>query len=263
MSKLITIKFVAFVLCAFSLPVFGQSNRKIEQELVKHIKNIQKWSNYGNNRNTDLLEKENDVFKIKLLKYIKKPSTLKYQFNDLRKHLFISTSEDGMFRIYSWDTESGGTAHFYETVYQFQGKNGKVNSKSYDLTEGDNGSFVSDVFQLNTKAGMVYLARFTSILSTSAAYQSINLFKIENNSLNDKIRLLKTDTGIENSLGFEYDFFSVVDRKERPIKLILYDKSTKSIKIPIVVKDETFQYGKVTDKFITYKFNGTYFVNVD
>lgn len=43
-------------------------------------------------------------------------------------------------------------------------------------------------------------------------------------------------------------------------KLISYDKENKVIKIPVAIIDNDFQNGKVTDKFINYKFNGNYFL---
>ena len=252
-----------FFAFAFVLPVFGQSDEQIERELVGHIKNIQKWSSYANPSGEDSSEKlsqENETFKDKLLKYTKQPATLKYEFKELDELISIATTEDGRFRIYSWDTETGGTMHFFEKVYQFQGADGRVYSKTDNLTEGDAGSFVYDIFTIDTNNGKVYLVCTTAILSTSDAYQSVKLFKIENDSLNDQVRLIKTQTSVKNSLGFEYDFFSVVDREERPVKLIHYDKAAKAIKMPVVLKDEKFRYGRVTDKFIVYKYNGQHFV---
>ena len=58
-------------------------------------------------------------------------------------------------------------------------------------------------------------------------------------------------------ISVEFDFFSVVDRPERPVRVIKYDKSKKIIYIAIVHED-----GKVTDKFIQYKFNGNYFEKI-
>lgn len=254
---------IIFVLLAFSLCAFGQSNRKIEQELVRHIKNIEKWSEYGGGYDparSEKLSRENAIFQKKLLKYTKRASTLKYKFAELDKYLSMAASEDGKLRVFSWDTQSGGSMHFYETVYQYQGKNGKVYSKPDALDEGDPGSFAHEIFTLNTKTENIYLVYSTSILSNANSAQWITLFKIGKNFLTDNVKLVKTDEGIENYLGMEYDFFSVADREERPIKLIRYDKASKSIKIPVVVPDEKFVYGKVTDDFITYKFDGKYFV---
>ena len=261
--------FITFILLALALPAFGQTNAEIEQELVVHIKNIQKWSNYGSDSGKEPLAEENELFKKKLLDYTKNASTLNYQFSELKKYLSgLTTSEDGKLRIYSWDTETGGTLHFFDNVFQYQGNDGKVYSKSNIWDEadagatGDNrdtGAFVTDIFDIDTKNGKVYLADFTAVFSTALGYEFIDLFRIEGNSLNDKIKLIKTKSGLTNSLGFEYSFGSVKDSKE-PINLILYDKKTKTIKIPVVIKDKKFSDGRVTDKFINYKFDGTYFL---
>ena len=48
-----------------------------------------------------------------------------------------------------------------------------------------------------------------------------------------------------------------MDKPERPVRLIKYDKIKKIIYIPIVLED-----GKVTDRYIQYKFNGSYFEKV-
>jgi len=84
--------------------------------------------------------------------------------------------------------------------------------------------------------------------------QVLYVWSVENGKLNQSVKLIKTAEGINYYIGFEYDFFSVVDRPERPVKLIKYDKSKKIIYIPVVYDD-----GTVTKKFIQYKFNGKYF----
>ena len=152
--------------------------------------------------------------------------------------------------------------HSFENVYQYQGKGGKVYSKAVKREDGDAGGFYTDIFQVEAKGGRAYLARFSAILMTSLSYQSIDLFKIENSALNDRIKLFKTKSGLQNSIGFQYNFFSVVDRPERPIKLILFDDKTKTVKIPVVIQKTENDYGDVTDRFINYKFNGKYFIKV-
>ena len=248
---------------AFTLSVCAQSNEQIERELVGHIKNIQKWSVYGSDYQDDALSKENEIFADKLLKYTKTASTLSYEFGELAKHLSIATAEDGNLRVFSWDTEDGGTMHNFATVYQYRGADGKIRSKIRDLGEGDAGSFVYDVFTLNTKSGKVYLVCTTFIGSTNDHYQAVRLYKIKGDALDDAVKLIKTKSGLTDSLGFEYNFFSVVNRAERPVKLISFDKKTGTIKIPVVIEDKEFPNGRVTNKFISYKFNGTYFVKVN
>jgi len=57
---------------------------------------------------------------------------------------------------------------------------------------------------------------------------------------------------------FEFDFFSVIDKSERPVKLIYYDKDKKTLRIPVVLDK-----GVVTNRFITYQFTGRYFEKIN
>ena len=73
------------------------------------------------------------------MKYTKNASTLDYKFSGLQESMYIATSEDGNFRIYSWDTEDGGSMHRFSRVYQYRTAGGKVYSKADALPEGDPG----------------------------------------------------------------------------------------------------------------------------
>ena len=264
MKKLLIINFAVLISLFFSLSALAQSNAKIEQELVAAINDVKKYSNYGENFDDEKLSKANEVFEAKLLKYTKTPATLSYKFSELDKLMFNATSDDGKFRIYSWDTEDGGTMHNFSRVYQYQGADGNVYSKTDEVNEESGvGSFVTDIFTVDSKTGKIYVVCSTFIASTKDISQSANLYKITGNKLVDEVKLIKTKSGLTDSLSFSYDFFSVVDREERPVRLILYDKNTKRLKIPIVINDKEFPTGRVTNKFITYGFNGTYFVKVN
>lgn len=263
MKKILQYKFVSFFLLAFCISAFGQSNAQIEQELTKAIEEVQKYSTYGDNHDEDKLDKANDEFKKKLLKYTKKTATLKYNFPKLGELIIIATSNDGKFRTYSWDEEHGGTMHDYAVVYQYQGADGKVYSRTDKeaATDGGNiGAFVYSIYAVNSKKGKVYVVCSTFIAGNSNHYGSANLYKIKGDKLVDKVKLFKTKKGFTDSIGFDYDFFSVVDRPERPIKLILFDEKRKTVKIPVVIKKNENDYGDVTDRFINYRFNGAYFV---
>ncbi len=254
---------IAIFLLAFAAPALAQSNAQIEKELVASIKELQKYSTYGGGYDEEKLSKAQDDFESKLLKYTKTASTLSYKFAALDDEMYIATSDDGKFRIYSWDLEDGGTMHDFTNVYQYMGADGKVYSKTDSRDEeGDYGGFVTDIYTLDTKGGKVYIVCSTFIGSTKLNFQSANLYKIDGKTLDDKVKLIKTKSGLTNTLGFSYDFFSVVDRAERPIRLISFDKKTKTLKIPVVIEDEEFPDGRVTKKSISYRFDGTYFVKV-
>ncbi len=259
---MIIYKFV-FVLLVSAISISAQTPQNVEQELIKLYAKVDDNSGYKSNNDSDLLEKANDDFKMKVLEYTKVASTLKYTFGELQKEITITTSEDGKFRAYSWDRLDGGTMHFFETVYQFAGKDGKVYSQAVETEEGNAGGFVQNMFNVETKLGNVYLVCSYAIGSTQDRYEGVGLFRIDGNKLNDNVKLFKTKSGLTNSIGFSYNFFSVLDKKKNSDDLIFYDKKTKVLKIPVVIESEEIQNGEVTDKFISYKFNGKYFVKVN
>ncbi|WP_243348640.1 hypothetical protein [Parabacteroides sp. FAFU027] len=252
---------VWLVFCSFT--IYGQNLKVVENELLKHLTKISYWAHFTGNAKIsaeDSLDNENEIFYDKLLNYTSKiPSTLAYDFSELKKaHLIITTSSDKKFRIYSWDTELGGTMKDYESICQYQGDK-KVCSKSLNENrqEGDIGCWYSEIFTLETGSKKVYIAYGNAEYSSSGCMQGVQLFSIDNEKLNDKVRLIKTKTGIRNKLYFEFDFFSVANRKERPVKLIYFDENTKTLKIPVVTNKL-----KVTNQFITYKYNGQFFERV-
>jgi hypothetical protein len=165
----------------------------------------------------------------------------------------IVTSEDSLFRIYSWDTWTGGTMHFFNNVFQYS-YNGKIKTEFLELDEGDPSGFYSDIFTLRSGAKTYYLAINNGMYSSKDVGESIRVFAIENGVLNKNVKLIKTTTGMTGTIEVYFDFFSGVDRPERPVRVIKYDKNKKIIYIPVVYED-----GKVTNKFIQYKFNGNYF----
>ncbi len=265
MKIFLKVNFVVLILFIGAFSAFAQTNAQIEKELVAALKEVQKYSNYGENSDDEKLSKANEVFEGKLLKYTKTAATLSYKFPELSKLMYNATSADGRFRIFSWDTETGGTMHDFSRVYQYAGANGKVYSEGEPAAEEDGGagSFVYDIFTVNSKSGAIYIVCTTFIGSTSDHYQTATLFKIEGDKINDKVNLIKTKSGLTNNLSFEYNFFSVVDRKERPVKLISFDKKTKTLRIPVVINDKEFPNGRVTNKFISYRFDGNNFVKVN
>lgn len=251
---------IILLLTLCSCSIFGQNLEKIERDLLKHFQKITYWADYNGDEkinSSDSLQKENTIFSQKLLAYTnREASTLTYAFKELKNEgLNIATSTDKNFRIYSWDTQTGGSMHYFDNIYQFK-QNNKVISQNLNdkRQQGDFGSWFSEIFSLKTENKTVYLGYWNAIYSNSSCGQGIKLFSIENGQLNDSIKLIKTKTGIKNKLSFEFDFFSVVDRKERPVKLIYYNPIEKTIKIPVVT-----DMLKVTNKFITYKYGGQYF----
>ena len=230
-----------------------QSLKQIELDLLQASNKL--FSFYQPFR-SDSLDKYSEQLKIKTINILNKnPGTLKYPFQMLidSNAFDIATSEDSLFRIYSWDTWTGGSMHFFNNIFQYN-SNGKVITEFLELTEGEPSGFFSDIFTLITEGKTYYLVINNGMSSSKDIGQSIHVFTIEKGKLNQNVKLIKTSGGMTSTISVGFDFFSVVDRPERPVRVIKYDKTKKIIYIAVVHQD-----GKVTDKFIQYKFNGKYF----
>ncbi|HPS13599.1 MAG TPA: hypothetical protein PLB87_09990 [Prolixibacteraceae bacterium] len=230
---------------------------QIENELHQSYQKILSLRYDSEEVNWDALAKQNTIFREKMSKYISTfPQTITYEFDSLQKDgIDIITSNDQLLRIYSWETYTGGTMRLFGNLFQYQSGNKvfSVISDTINLEEGDYVPFYTQIYTLATNNRTYYLAINNGIYSTSDVSQSIKIFKIEKNRLVDA-NIIKTKSGLSNSIDVYYDFFSVSDRTERPLNLIKFDPEKKMILVPIV-----FENGKVTERFIIYQFKGKYF----
>ena len=266
LQQMIRIVFAICVLSTLASNSLGQSLKKIEDELLDHLHKLEKASNYGGTSDYEVLGKENKALRGAFIKYGSRSDVLTYSFPRLKDKVFLVTSKDGKLRTYSWDSEEGGTMHNFYTVYQFRGKSGKVHvwaePYSQDIEETGAGGFTTEIFQTDTVSGPVYITVSTFIGSTSYAGQFISGAKIRGERLDRNPKIIRTSKGLTSEINFAYDFFSVVNHPERPIKLVFYDEAKKEFRFPVVIEDDDTPQGRVTDKFITYRFNGQYFVKV-
>lgn len=252
MRKLIL---ASLIVSISAMASFAQTPAAIETKLVSRYDKILKWSSYGENSDQDRLDQENDSFKKELLEYCKLPATLSYAFPKLKKQIHIVTSRDGRLRIYSWDMQTGGTMHDFDMVYQYRGDSGKIYSYP-----GSPAGFYHDIFQVVSPRGPIYLTVATSIASGTSLSDSLNIARIDGDKLVLDSKLIRTAKGLQNAIDFNYDFGSVMDRKERPIKLFKFDPAKSTFSFPVVIEDEETPQGRVTNKLLTYRFNGSYFV---
>lgn len=249
------------LLCSFPA-IFGQDIKQIDKQLRAAMHKINYWAFYeGDNDKispSDSLDKANDRFEQLFLRATTNPSTLNYDFKALQDSgLRIATSEDGLFRIYSWDTWTGGTMHFFRNVFQYKAGN-KVISKSNRTSkkeESEAGSLYNEINDIASGNKQYYLAHKVSVYGSAYTYQAIQVFSIDNEKLNDTAKLIKTKTGIRNQLGYEVDRTSSANSDDNiPDYEIHYDKATKTISIPLIQAS-----GKVTKQRILYRFTGKYF----
>ncbi|MFI5141221.1 MAG: hypothetical protein ACHQII_02595 [Bacteroidia bacterium] len=224
---------------------------QIDTDLVGSYKKLTSL-NYGYGDSIDFYS---DTFSNKITNYISKnPETIKCPFNGLKEnHCSVVTSADGLFRIYSWDTWLGGTMHDFNNIYQFT-SNQKTYTKIYDYPEGDYGTYYTDIYTLKANNKTYYLTLRMNSFSTRDHMQAVDICTIEGGSLNDSVALIKSHDSLISSISVEYNFMSVINHPERPLRLIKYDADKKIIYIPIVMEN-----GDVTDRFILYQFKGKYF----
>jgi hypothetical protein len=233
---------LAFVF--LTTPVFSQNLAAIEKDLVETYARISSFYRVD----SDSLAHYSHQFDQKIAAYLKKyPATFKHPFTQLKKECFITTSTDGLFRVYSWDTWLGGTAHDFSSIAQFQSGGSTFLGKIGGM------GFFPEVFTVKTRQKTYYLAVSHGIFSTADAGQSLQAYTIEQNELR-LVELFKTKGKMSTSISFEFDFFSVVDRPERPLKLIKYDEKKKTISVPVIAEN-----GAVTEVFTVYRFNGKHF----
>lgn len=246
----------------FSTFAFAQSLRNIENILNESFQKIDYWSsNERTDRHSfDSLYASNAKFEKLLLKYTSTfPETINYNFELLKKNgLQIATSEDGLFRIYSWDDGTGGTMRFFKNIYQYKVKQNVFSKSSPEYDEKDAGCFYYQINDINSGNKKFYITQGTAILSSGLSYHTIKIFSIEEAQLNDNAKLIKTKTGIRNQIGYEVDLTARTNRdREVDNYKIEYDKKNKVISIPIILENSKITAGK-----IRYQFKGKYFEKV-
>jgi len=250
---------VALCCCFAATDLFAQSPKAIEADLLKAYKKIDYWVEQRNKLDiSDSLKKANDVFSKKLIDYTEKyPYTIAQAFNSLKKeNLDIVGSADGLLRIYSWDTWLGGTMVVFENVFQYK-VGDKTQSIFHPIEWGRNvGTYqFYKISTFSVKDKTYYLVLYYGIYGGSNYGQGIQVFAIENGKLNENVKLFKTPTGFNSKLYYSYHLFTEADRK---VKLsISFDPASQTIKIPLIANE-----GKITHKFITYKFTGLFFEKV-
>jgi hypothetical protein len=186
------------------------------------------------------------------------PGTLNYRFKKLANDssfCSFETSDDGKFRIYSWDTWTGGSMHYYRELYQWKGdRTIFMRMPGYDGAIEGEGFLCSDMFTVSINNKAYYLAVKNSVASGRDRVYSISAYCIDGDKLLDSVKLFKTKTEILNTIDVYVDLGKVIEPYERGDEFISYDPRLKIVYIPLVnEKDE------LTNKNLLYQLKGRYF----
>lgn len=252
---------VLLLLILTSVNVLGQSPKAIEADLLTAFKKINYWDKQRSTDTTmawsDSLDKANNLFGDKLRTYaMKYPFTINLSFHSFNDQILgITDSGDGLFRIYSWNTQMGGTMRDFRNVIQY--KTGR-NTRAYlvlDTASTNDDNYTPEYSKLHIlKAGnkIYYLGIYNGVYSSHNMSEGVHIFSIENGVLNMAPNIIKTKTGLHSKIEYYYDLFLALDNHE-----LHYDKLSKTLYIPIATDN-----GKVLTNYITYKFTGKYFEKI-
>ncbi len=187
-----------------------------------------------------------------------------HSFDSAWAPIFVLTSTDKNFRLYSWDNMQGGTMRSYDDILSYRSKH--FQKADYYIAENgkpDNERPVKDYCTLfydllTVKVGKkyFYLAAFHNQYASCSYYDGVQVFTIDSSGLNDTVKLIKTSSGMKNSIVYEWKATGQYHYKgggDYDIHVEL-DQKRQTIKIPVVFDD-----GHVTKRYIEYRFNGKYF----
>ena len=248
------------IILVLSAAVAAQTPAAVERQILDHLKEIDKYGTYVGDYDEAKNDEANTKLKDTLVRVGTRLDILRYAFPKLKGQMVVTTSRDGKLRIYSWDLETGGTMHDYTSVFQYQGASGKVFTWTPDGNDDDSGgAFYPHIFQIGSKDGPIYLANSLFIAEGTLHGQSIEALQINGDKLNTKPKLIRTGSGLQNSIDFSYDPFSGSGDTE---DLVRFDPVKQEFRFPVIIEDKEHGNGRITNRLITYRFNGRYFVKV-
>ncbi|MCL9807537.1 hypothetical protein NAT51_18585 [Flavobacterium amniphilum] len=259
-------KIVKLTILLLSICASGQIDKNYEKKLNKLIEKRKYWDEESRKSSDlevyDSLDKYNTEFEKLLLKVTESlPESIKSDFKTLKKNgINILTSKDGNFRIYTWNTLGGGTMQFYRNIFQYK-TDGKVYSKANKLDSDESGCNFYELNQVTSKGKTFYITSSIAVFSSSNYYFEAKVFAFDKNKLNTKAKLIKTKSGIKNTLGYEIDLSGTSNENQREdirdYMNMEYDTKTNTIIIPLLKED-----GRITTKKIKYQFKGEYFEKI-
>lgn len=167
--------------------------------------------------------------------------------------LTVLTSGDKKLRIFSWDTQTGGTMQRFGSLALFDA-GGQLKSSDLGATKKDEtepGSTYQQLDQVTTQdLKTVYLLRDLCIGSTIVRGRSVQAYAIENGRLK-KIPIFHTKTKKLDTISLDIEGDPAVYPNEK----IKITENAHKVSIPLTNKEN-----KPTGKYLVYIFDGHNFV---
>ncbi len=237
--------------CSIQTNELAQIDNKLAN-LMHKIDEGTQIASQAPNYDVQPLENANDNFAHYLITIGKNTQLLSYPLKEAKQSgLTIATAPDNLVRCYSWDTQTGGTMHFFRTVVQYKCKNGtskaiEMLTRTTEEDAGDPGWSFDSIHLLQTKSGQkVYLITGLGIYSTMYSGCIIQAYTINNNDFKP-IPFFQTKKSCLKEISYS---------GSGNIPQIEFTDQDKTLLIPIITKD-----GISTKRNLIYKFNGEKFV---
>jgi len=240
-----------FIFC-FALKGFGQSADSIERD-ISHSLGHAVGTFYANNWSVaQQAPAAYKSFVSKLLYYTStSPVTIKYAFRSLHwPQLTISTSDDSLFRVYSW------VVPFPGNVFQWKSENAisSVRDTSHHI-----GEYCIQEFTVHTGNKDYYLCIFDQPGRYHVARQRLTAFVIQNGKLVEDIPLFKTkDKGLTSEIDLDIaESATIKPDKWENKSAFTFDAKKLIVESPQSIDSQDNLVGHMA-----YKFNGKYFEEI-
>jgi len=269
MRYIIPLLLLVFLMAA-GKPLLAQTGTSaVEQRIGWHLKHIQYWRfDYSPDDTTfttavnadDSVAAANKM----LLDYLvdvcnKQPGLLSTSvFPSLENtDMKIVTSADKKLRFYSWDTQTGTGAHFFDIVAQYIAAGGSRAQVFNDISKytgdgPDAGVTYTDIIVMNGLRSTYYLALYNSIAANGNMLKGVHAYKIEGDKLIDA-PIFQGAYETKSKLEYSYDYSANYDFKKMKEDYTLHLDKQK-LYIPEVAND------KVTGNYMVYVYDGDKFV---
>ena len=192
-------------------------------------------------------------FKKRLSSSLLIKETLTYPFDSLSKGVRIVTSQDKLFRIYSWDEQSGGSWHNMAAFAQFASVDGTVNVKQLDSDkEIEYGTFtdviIYEIHDIEINGQTYYLTIGWGTHGSGHHHSLAQIFGIEGNQL------------IKYSKGFASVDDLVIQAPRRHTINMTYDNKTGQLTYNEFALNDALGFYEPTGKTVTWELQQGVFV---
>lgn len=246
------------VMLCVTCAAYSQSAKDVEARIQRDFTRMARLRDKPSKKVTDTMEMINH----KLVRYLEKaclnnPGLLKADLKNIaEEQMNIQTSEDGVVRIYNWDTQTGGATAYYDALIQYKIDDSTTGvtvlndvSTQHGAGEPNTGAWYSRICTVQRRHNSTaYLLLSTAMYTPHSKESFLDAYTIQYR------RLVPTHIFINKSKYLTSLSVAWQGSEFNPEIRVTADK--KSIFVPVV---DNFRQ-TVSDKYQLYLFDGRDYV---